>query len=162
VILVVCGVSGAGKTTIGKLLSAELGIPFFDADDFHPTSNIEKMASGVPLDDEDRRPWLETLANNLSDWQEQGGAVLACSALKKSYRETLGSRCGGTIQWVSLNAPEAVLAERLASRKGHYFDPGLLRSQLDVLETPEHAWQIDVEASPQDIVETILKRLRSE
>lgn len=161
-ILVVCGVSGAGKTTIGKLLSEELGLPFFDADDFHSASNKEKMANGQPLDDADRQPWLGTLAVRLAEWDEGGGAVLACSALKESYRAVLGSRCSEPIRWVFLNAPEAVLADRLASRKEHYFDPNLLGSQLETLEIPKDGWQIDVESSPRDIVETILKRLSEE
>ena len=161
-LVIVCGVSGAGKTTIGKLLSEALGIPFFDADDFHPASNVEKMAAGIALHDEDRAPWLETLASKLVDWEEEGGAVLACSALKETYRATLSSRCGGDLQWILLTAPEALLAERLAARKGHYFDRNLLGSQLESLEMPDYGWQIDVQSSPQDIVNSILERLRDE
>lgn len=161
-LLVVCGVAGAGKTTIGTLLAEALDIPFFDADDFHPASNIEKMAKGLPLDEEDREPWLEALASNLPVWQQEGGAVLACPGLKESHRAALSSRCGGNIQWILLTASESLLAERLASRRGHFFDRNLLGSQLDMLEIPDYGWQIDVESSPQDIVNTILKRLRSE
>ena len=139
-----------------------LNIPFFDADDFHPASNIEKMASGLPLDDGDRQPWLEKLANNLSDWQEEGGAVLACSALKESYRATLGSQCGKAVQWVILDASEELLAERLAARKGHYLDPALLRSQVDTFELPDYGWRVDVTSSPQEIINSILMRLRGE
>ena len=159
-IRIVCGVSGAGKTTIGKLLSEALEMPFFDADDFHPASNIEKMSKGVPLDDADRQPWLETLASKLPEWEESGGAVLACSALKESYRATLGSQCSGAVHWVILSASEELLAERLAARKAHYFDPALLRSQLDALELPDYGWLIDVTSSPQEVVEEILMRLR--
>lgn len=161
-ILVICGVSGSGKTTIGKLLSQELDLQFRDADDFHPASNIDKMARGRPLDDADRWPWLETLAGNLSRWEEEGGVVLACSALKESYREVLGRQGTQNIQWVFLNAPQAVFADRLASRKGHFFDESLLGSQLEALEIPADGWCIDAESSPREITHTILKRLRSE
>jgi 6-phosphogluconate dehydrogenase/gluconokinase len=162
VIFIVSGVSGTGKTTTGRLLSEALGIPFYDADDFHPASNIEKMANGSPLDDADRVPWLEILAYKLPAWEKEGGTVLACSALKESYRVKLQSKCGECIRWVFLDAPEAVLADRLASRKGHFFDRNLLRSQLDALEIPDYGWCIDVESSPQEIVNTILNRLRDE
>ena len=158
-IVIICGVSGSGKTTIGRMLSAALRIPFFDADDFHPPENIEKMASGQALDDKDRQPWLELLADRLRAWQDEGGAVLACSALKESYRATLRQRCTDDIHWVFLVAPEAVLADRLAARRDHFFDRSLLGSQLQALEVPDYGWQIDCDASPQDVVNTILERL---
>ena len=156
----VCGVSGVGKTTIGRLLADALEIPFFDADDFHPATNMNKMANGIPLDDSDRRPWLDTLASSLSAWEKEGGAVLACSALKEHYRTTLGSRCTERIRWIVLHATEALLADRIASRKGHFFDRRLLDSQLDALEVPDYGWLIDVQPSPQEIVNEILMRLR--
>ena len=159
-ILVVCGVSGVGKTTIGRLLAEVLEIPFYDADDFHLASNVEKMSNGIPLDDGDRRPWLDTLASHLSEWEKEGGAVLACSALKERYREILGSRCGERIRWIVLHANETVLADRLESRTGHFFDRQLLRSQLDTLEIPDYGWLIDVQPSPQEIVNELLMRLR--
>ena len=143
-------------------MSEALEIPFFDADDFHPASNIEKMSQGVPLDDADRQPWLETLASKLFEWEKSGGAVLACSALKESYRVTLGSECGEVVQWVILDAPEELLAERLAARKGHYFEPALLRSQVDSFELPDYGWLIDVTSAPQEVVKKILMRLRRE
>ena len=161
-IIILFGVSGSGKTTIGRQLADALSIPFFDADDFHPPSNIEKMANGHPLDDGDRQPWLETLATSIADWQEQGGAVLACSALRETYRETLGSQCGQNIRWILLQGSEEVLADRLESRKGHFFDRKLLCSQLETLEIPDYGWQFDVELSSQEIVNNILERLRSE
>ena len=159
-ILVVCGVSGVGKTTIGRLLAEALKIPFYDADDFHPESNVEKMSNGIPLDDGDRRPWLDTLASHLSGWEREGGVVLACSALKERYRTILGSRCGERIRWIVLHANEAVLADRMASRTGHFFDRQLLGSQLDTLEIPDYGWLIDVQRSPQEIVNELLMRLR--
>lgn len=159
-IFVVCGVSGVGKTTIGRLLAEALGIPFHDADDFHPASNLKKMSSGIPLDDGDRQPWLDTLSSELSGWEKEGGAVLACSALKERYRTILGSRCTERIRWIVLHANEAVLADRVASRKGHFFDRRLLGSQLDALEIPDYGWLIDAQPSPKDIVNEILMRLR--
>jgi 6-phosphogluconate dehydrogenase/gluconokinase len=161
-IVIICGVSGTGKTTIGKLLSVALKVPFYDADDFHSAANIEKMASGIPLDDEDRQPWLESLAGMLPAWQAQGGAVLACSALKESYRVTLKSHFSGYITWIILHGSNELIADRLISRKGHFFDEQLLNSQLDAFEKPDYGWLIDVESSPQEIVNIILERLRSE
>ena len=160
-VLVVCGVSGVGKTTIGMLLAEALEIPFLDADDFHPATNVDKMSSGNPLNDRDRRPWLDTLASNLSVWEKEGGAVLACSALKERYRTILGSQCGERIRWIFLHATEAVLADRMASRKGHFFDRRLLGSQLDALEVPDYGWLIDVRPPPREIVNEILSRLRN-
>ena len=160
-VLVVCGVSGVGKTTIGMLLAEALEIPFFDADDFHPATNVDKMSSGNPLNDRDRRPWLDTLASNLSVWEKEGGAVLACSALKERYRTILGSQCSERIRWIVLHATEAVLADRMASRKGHFFDRRLLGSQLDALEVPDYGWLIDVRPPPREIVNEILSRLRN-
>ena len=132
-ILIVCGVSGSGKTTTGRLLSEALDIPCFDADDFYPALNIEKMVSGHPPDDADRLPWLETIVGKLPGWENEGGAVLACSAPEESCRVKLQSKCGESIRWVFLDVPEAVLADRLASRKGCFFDQNLLDFQLYVL-----------------------------
>ena len=141
------------------MLSEALQIPFFDADDFHPPENIEKMASGQALDDADRQPWLETLAGRLRVWQDEGGAVLACSALKESYRATLGQRCSDDIHWVFLVASESALADRLATRRDHFFDPGLLGSQLRALELPNYGWQVDGELPPREVVTTILEKI---
>ena len=143
-------------------MSDALGIKFIDADDFHSNSNREKMQRGLPLSDEDRQPWLETLAENLVLWERKGGVVLACSALKESYRAMLKSRCAESPQWVFLLASEAELADRLASRKGHFFDPDLLASQLEALEIPDYGWRIHGDRSPQKIVEEILERLNSQ
>lgn len=159
-LVVVGGVSGSGKTAIGTLLAECLGVRFYDADDFHSLSNVEKMTSGIPLDDADRQPWLESLASELAAWEQEGGAVLACSALKESYRTTLESRCSQPVRWIFLVGNEKLLAKRLSSRKGHYFDPSLLQSQLDMLEMPDHGWRIDIDTSRAEIVNNILERLQ--
>ena len=158
-IIIVCGVSGCGKSTIGKRLAERLKLSFFDGDDFHSKANIEKMKSGRPLDDDDRQPWLETLASRLPQWDAQGGAVLACSALKETYRQTLGSKFSGQINWVFLTGSEALLRERINARAGHFFDPALLRSQLETLELPDYGQRIDVTPSPKTITNLIVDGL---
>ena len=158
-IIIVCGVSGCGKSTIGKRLAVRLKLSFFDGDDFHPKANIEKMKSGRALDDDDRQPWLETLASRLPQWDAQGGAVLACSALKETYRETLGSKFSGQINWVFLTGSEALLRERINARLGHFFDPVLLRSQLETLELPDYGQRIDITPSPKTITNLIVNGL---
>lgn len=154
------GVSGAGKTLIGNKLSERMDIPFYDGDDFHPPANVQKMKSGEPLNDEDRRPWLEALANNMIEWEQNGGGILACSALKKSYRKILGSKTD--TQFIYLKGSLSLIADRLAERSGHYMPPELLQSQFDALEEPDDALTISVESSPEEIVTTIMDRLKEE
>ena len=136
-IYIVMGVSGAGKTRVGKILAEELSLPFYDADDFHPQFNVEKMKSGKPLDDYDRKPWLEDLANKIVQWQNEGGAVLACSALKKSYRQLLKSKAESGVQFIYLKGRPDMIGKRLRKREGHYMPPDLLDSQFEALEEPE-------------------------
>ena len=136
-VIVVMGVSGAGKTTVGRALAETLGWPFYDGDDFHPPANIEKMRQGVPLTDADRRPWLETLRALIARHLQEGRpAVLACSALKRSYRDVL-RRAGEGVQFVHLAADYETIRRRLKARRGHFFDPKLLQSQFDDLEAPD-------------------------
>lgn len=156
-IYILMGVSGAGKTLIGNKLSKRLDIPFYDGDDFHPPANVQKMKSGEPLNDEDRRPWLESLANNMVEWERNGGAILACSALKKSYRKILDSKTD--TQFIYLKGTPSLIADRLAKRSGHYMPPELLQSQFDTLEEPNDALTISVEPSPDEIVTIIMDRL---
>jgi len=157
--IIVCGVSGTGKSTIGSSLAERLDLPFFDADDFHSEANIEKLTDGLPLDDDDRAPWLGLLASNIAKWAAQNGAVLACSALKESYRQVLASKCREPIQWVTLIGSEELLIARLAARKGHFFNPRLLSSQLDILEVPKYGLQVDITPPPEEIVAAILPAL---
>ena len=123
-ITILMGVSGCGKTTVGRLLSKKTGIPFFDADDFHPEINIKKMKSHEPLTDEDRRPWLVSLAKKVVDWSTENGAILACSALKESYRKLLGANTH--INWVYLKGTFAVINQRMENRNHHFMKSTLL------------------------------------
>jgi|SRR5919109_845602 gluconokinase len=154
-VVIIFGVSGSGKTTIGRLLSSELGWMFYDADDFHPISNIEKMKQAIPLSDEDRKPWLERLRELIGTCLAQRvDAVLACSALKESYRQYL--RIDEEVRFVFLKGEFGLIQERLRSRHGHFMDPSLLRSQFDALEEPkEEVIIVDVTSSPSMIVQMI-------
>jgi len=158
-IVIVCGVSGTGKSTIGEMLAEKMKLPFFDGDDFHPQANVQKMQNGNPLNDDDRKPWLEKLSEHLALWSNKKGAVLACSALKESYREILSSNGANDIKWVFLNGSRELLTERLGARKGHFFNPKLLDSQLDTLELPDYGLLVDVLPTPQQIVDDIAKQL---
>lgn len=157
-VYIVMGVSGCGKTTIGNLLAREKQIPFFDADDFHPAANIKKMKGGTPLNDDDRLPWLQILSEKIKEWSEANGAVLACSALKKDYRNILQSKTKDvTIIW--LDGSYELIKSRMQDRKGHYMPPGLLKSQFDALEPPNNAIKIDIDKKPETIVSEILEKL---
>jgi len=159
-IIVVMGVSGSGKTTVGKALASALEIPFYDADDFHPQDNIVKMEQGIPLQDLDRESWLETLSKNLTQWEVATGAVLACSALKEMYRTALYSGVNNDMTWVYLYGRSELIKERMAGRRGHYFKPELLDSQLADLEPPQYGWHFNISSSADHIVKSILDKLR--
>jgi len=158
-VIIITGVSGCGKTTIGKHLAKALDCPFYDADDFHPQANIDKMASGKPLNDDDRKPWLEHLATKIKDWSTIGISVLACSALKESYREQLAIK-NNTIEWVFLEGNFKIIKDRMEARSNHFFKPNLLLSQFETLEAPKQAISVSVEKKPQEIVGIILKALK--
>ncbi|WGK64540.1 NADP-dependent phosphogluconate dehydrogenase [Croceiramulus getboli] len=162
-IYVVIGVSGSGKTTIGKLLADRLEIPFQDADDFHPESNKAKMARGEALGDNDREPWLQALAEALKRLYEKGGGVLACSALKEQYREQLCAQLPEGIsgkpmqpQWIVLHGEKQLIATRLKNRGNHFFDPLLLESQWDTWEFPNYGWFMDIQRTTESLVNEFL------
>lgn len=158
-IVVLMGVSGTGKTTVGKVLARRLGWKFYDADDYHPAANVAKMHQGVPLTDEDRKPWLEILARLIDDARGRGeNIVLACSALKHSYQEYLQHH-HPDVKYVYLTGDPTVIRQRLAGRTGHFFDPSLLSSQLATLEPPEDAVEVDIAPPPEDIAAEIQRRL---
>ena len=158
---IVFGVSGAGKTTIGKLLAQELGWRFYEADDFHSRANIEKMHRGIPLNDEDRWPWLESLRQLIERSLEAGeNAVLACSPLKRAYRERL--RVSNEVKFVFLRGDYALIEKQLRRRHGHFMNPELLRSQFADLEEPkpdEDVVTIELGRTPQEIVDEIKTKL---
>lgn len=157
-VIIIMGVSGSGKTTVGRLLAGKLELPYFDADDFHSASSINKMKKGTPLTDKDREPWLQRLADMIAGWDEHGGAVLACSALKEKYRKLLASKLDD-ILWVHLAGSFELIRARIEARKQHYMSPVLLQSQFDTLEVPAYALPIDISASPEKIVEGILTKI---
>jgi len=162
-ILIVMGVSGAGKTKIGEMLAERLHFTFTDGDAFHSAANKEKMHHGIPLTDEDRWPWLKTIRAAIEEKQKAGeAAVFACSSLKRSYRDIL--RAGDKdVCFVYLKGSREVLAERLGHRTGHLFDPSLLPSQLDTLEEPgdDEAITVSIDLTPEQIVDEVLKQVEA-
>lgn len=156
---VVMGVSGCGKSTVGEQLAQQLHLPFYDGDDFHSPANIKKMAHGTPLTDDDRREWLATLAAKLGEWEQAGGAVLACSALKEKYRVTLQSQSHEPLHWIFLDGPKELLLERISGRKGHYMHSNMLDSQLATLEKPAYALRLSIEHTPEELVAEIVAAL---
>ena len=153
------GVAGAGKTTIGKLLAADLGWPFYEGDDFHPQANVEKMNRGLPLNDKDREPWLDTLQKLINRLTHGGEpAILACSALKRAYREHL-RRDNQAAQFVYLKGEYHLIRKRLEERKGHFMSAGMLESQFRTLEEPERALVVDIYPEPEAVVGSIKREL---
>lgn len=159
-VIILMGPMGCGKTTIGKMLTEKLGWPFYDGDDFHPEENVEKMRAGIALTDEDRRVWLEKLRDNIERWlKEKQNTVLACSALKQAYRDILGAD-QKRVKTVYLKGSYELLRQRIGERQHPYMDKNLLKSQLDALEEPKEGLCVDISATPEMIVRTIMKSLK--
>jgi gluconokinase len=159
---VVMGVAGSGKSTIGAALARALGVDFVEGDDYHPAENVERMARGIPLTDDDRAGWLRALAARLREAREAGsGLVMTCSALKRAYRDVL--RAGAAdVRFVFLRGPRELIADRLARRRGHFMPSSLLDSQFATLEEPtpdEGAWVCDIRESPDALVAALVARV---
>jgi gluconokinase len=158
VIVVVMGVTGSGKTTIGVLLARRLGWEFVDADNFHSPANVERIRHGIPLDDADRAPWLKSLRDAMEGWAaERKGVVLACSALKKSYRDELCIE--GETRFVYLKGSYDLIYQRLRQRHGHFASESILASQFAALEEPDDAVTVDIDHPEDEIVAGIMRRL---
>jgi gluconokinase len=164
VIVVVMGVSGSGKTTVGHLLARSLGAGFIEGDDLHPPANVAKMASGTPLDDADRWGWLDTIGAKARAVHEAGTpVVVTCSALRRVYRERLAAALGSRPRFVFLRGDFELLSARMSARSDHFMPPGLLRSQLATLEEPdgeEGAIAMDVTSPPGDLAGRAIAALR--
>jgi gluconokinase len=157
-IVIVMGVVGAGKTTSGQLLAEQMDWRFADADDFHSPANKEKIRRGIPLTDDDRRPWLARLKREILEWiGRRENAVLACSALRRTYRQEL--RADPAVRFVYLKGTAAMIAERLRSRQGHFADEQILASQFADLEEPDDAVTVEISPAPQEIVAEIRQKL---
>jgi gluconokinase len=158
-VIILMGVAGSGKSTIGALLARDLGCDFHDADDLHSPANRDKMQRGIPLTDDDRRPWLAAVRTLIDRYLNAGAdVVIACSALKEAYRATL-LRGTYDVRLIFLKGSFELIAQRLALRHGHFFDPALLRSQFDALEEPRDASVVDIAGTPAEIVAAIRARL---
>ena len=157
--IIVMGVSGSGKTSVGKVLAEHLKWDFYDADDFHPPENVAKMAIGIPLDDSDRAPWLAALHDLISSSLKQNkSGVLACSALKERYRQQLMNGSDG-VQLVYLKGSYDLIWSRMETRSDHYMKPQMLHSQFDALEEPSNALTVDISLSVEEIVQFVIQQI---
>ena len=154
------GVSGAGKTTVGKRVAADLGLTFIEGDEFHPQNNIAKMSSGVPLTDEDRAPWIGALAKGVNERRSQRDAVIACSALSRFVRDRLRAAVREPLHYLLLTADRSVIAERLKARSRHFMKAGMLESQFAALEAPLEAITIDVDRPLAEVCAEVADHVR--
>ena len=159
--IVIMGVSGCGKSSVGAALGAQLGIPYRDGDDLHPAANVEKMRNGIPLNDGDRWPWLDRVAHVLND---EAPVIVGCSALRRAYRDRIRSGAGGAVRFVHLAGSRDIIAARMAARTGHYMPTTLLDSQFATLEAPgpDEALTLDIDAPLEALVGAILADIKGE
>ncbi|PWK71026.1 gluconokinase [Streptomyces sp. CG 926] len=161
-VIVVMGVAGTGKTTVGQLLAKALGVPYAEGDAFHPAANVAKMSAGTPLDDADRRPWLDAIGEWIRNSADRRGGVIAASSLKRAYRDRLRAAAPGAV-FVHLAGERPLIEKRMAARKGHFMPTTLLDSQfatLEPLQDDELGVVVDVSGSPEDTTERALAALR--
>ncbi|HVW72842.1 MAG TPA: gluconokinase [Rhizomicrobium sp.] len=162
-LIVVMGVAGSGKTTLASQLAEKLGVPFVEGDSLHPAANVKKMSSGQPLTDEDRWPWLSAIGERMEVERATGhGVVVACSALKRSYRDCLRSKVHGKMHFILLDGSRQTISDRMKQRKGHFMPPALLDSQFATLEKPtsdEHAVILDISHKPSELVEEAVQSI---
>lgn len=159
-LVIVTGVSGTGKSTLGALIAERLRLPFFDADQFHPEANIAKMSAGHPLTDADRLPWLQAMADQLRRSDNEGGAVLACSALKNTYREIL--TVSESVRWIHLTGDRDLIWERMQARQNHFMKAGMLDSQIALWEKPLTGFLLDINGTPEELLDASLNYLKSQ
>lgn len=160
-IYIVMGVSGSGKSTLGKQLANLIKLPFYDGDDYHPQANIQKMSQSQPLDDHDRYDWLYSLSQHMKIWEQDGGAVLACSALKESYRKTLSKNSNLKFTMIYLKGSFEFIEKRLSQRSNHFMCNSLLKSQFETLEEPQNAIIVSIEDDLNMMCQKILDKLPS-
>jgi len=157
-VIIVMGVSGSGKSTVGEMLAARLRWAYHEADDFHPQANVEKMSKGMPLNDQDREPWLDAIrVIILKHLQDKSSAVITCSALKENYRQQLKPNDNEAVEFVFLQGDFDLINERMQQRAGHFMKAEMLKSQFDTLEPPKDALTVDISPDPQTICDEIVK-----
>ena len=160
-IYIIMGVSGCGKTTIGRMLAKRLAIKFYDADDYHSQNNVNKMKNFIPLDDEDRLPWLLDISTHIAQWNRSEGAVLACSALKEKYSQLLTWDGKEKVVFIYLEGDKNIIIERMKGRKEHFFPSELLESQFNALEIPLNAITVQIDKTPGELCTEIIDKLAS-
>lgn len=164
-IIVFMGISGSGKSTLGQMTAERLNVPFEEGDAYHPKSNVEKMAAGIPLTDEDRKPWLQILANAMTDWTSKGETrVLSCSALRKRYRDQFRAATSD-LRFVFLDGAVDLVRNRMQERQSHFMPVALIESQIADLEVPEgeeDVIRLDISAAPEELVDDVVAKLKAE
>lgn len=159
-VYVLMGVSGSGKTSVGKYLSSYANLPFYDADEFHPINNIEKMSAKIPLNDEDREPWLDLLSHKIREWNTLGDSYLACSCLKNKYREKLSLNNTNNLKFIYLETTLSTIKDRIKNRENHFFPIQLVESQFHILEVTKDLIRVNANQPIKQIVDEILEVIK--